>query len=1243
MWTTAIAIATVAGSLALPAAAAQADDATDDASVDAGPGIVDGDIVAPVPPGFLAVPGQPDSIMDTAGNVFQLEQTEVSPAPAALAPPAPFPVADTFRLHSRAGSTRIIYLDFDGYASAAETDLGYDIDGSPDSFGPVEIDVIQEVWARVAEFYVTFDVDVTTEDPGTDALLDDFVVGDTSGSRVLITNGPVSGNQLTTICYQSTTCAGLAWVSAFGRLDPVAMVKSGPAMGLGADARALALVAAHEAGHTLGLQHQSQPAGLMAAVMNAVLTYRPIQQWSSTAQQDDVARIGNFLTLWPDDHGSSLAAATVVDASAISGRGIISNQDDVDSFRFDVPSVAGPLTLTVAPVAANRSLDIDATLLDASGTVVASSNPPATYVDDDTASGRDASFSALTLSPGTYQLSIRGSDGTGYTAYGSIGSYTITGGLQAVPCSIGSYSTTGNAPCDAAPAGFFVDHPGATSAAPCPPGTYASTEGSAMCSTTPTGTYAVGAADRPTPCPPGTTTAAPGATSIDDCYGLPALSGTPGDGVIGTPYSFTFGTGGTPAPTLSAPADDLPPGLTLSPSGVLSGVPTQAGAFTFTVTAANGHLPAATTTVTVHIERLPQDIVFDMPPSPALVGGSFTPSITATSGLPVTVSIESVSASVCTLSPAGVVRFVGVGTCVISADQAGNDQYAPALRASEYITVLAVPTITATSAPLSVDAGQLYTATFAVTGTPTPTIYLPDGTPSWLTLGAGGTVSGTPPAGTTSFTYSVRAQSEVGDVVAGPFTVTVVRLGQTVSFDSASPSPAVVGGTYTPAATATSGLAVTFSIDAGSAGVCTITGGVVSLVAPGMCTVVADQAGDDRYAPAPRVLQFFSVLQAPSFAPASPAVTVNAGSLYTASFTATGTPTPTLALASGAPSWLSIGADGTVAGTPPSGTTSFTFSLVASSPAGDASVGPFTVTVVRNAQSISFGSTPPSPALVSGTYSPGASATSGLPVTLSIDPASVDVCTISAGIVSFIGVGTCVIEADQIGNADWQAAPPVQQTVAVLLAPTFTLASPPLTATVGQPYTYDVEATGTPTPTIALVGAPSWLSIDASGTVSGTPPVGTTSFTYSVRASSAAGTTTAGPFAVTVTAPPTTSTKADLAIGLTCPSTARRNTTISCTVTVRNNGPAIAKNVVTSLVLPCGATVVSSATAPTTTFRGLLVWKTASLASGSTLTFTVTYRTGVVGRQRIGAGTISSNPDPKLGNNGVVVTQTITR
>ena len=171
-------------------------------------------------------------------------------------------------------------------------------------------------------------------------------------------------------------------------------------------------------------------------------------------------------------------------------------------------------------------------------------------------------------------------------------------------------------------------------------------------------------------------------------------------------------------------------------------------------------------------------------------------------------------------------------------------------------------------------------------------------------------------------------------------------------------------------------------------------------------------------------------------------------------------------------------------------------------------------------QTVKFTSTVPTKALVSGaTYTPKASATSKLTVVITVDASASAVCSITgAGVVSFQGAGTCLLDANQPGNVDYNAAPQVQQSFVVDQVPVFALDTPPTTAVVGQTYAYTFSANGTPIPTYALAtGAPSWLSINATtGALTGIPPAGTKTFTFSVIASSSAGKATAGPFKVVV-------------------------------------------------------------------------------------------------------------------------------
>jgi hypothetical protein len=84
-------------------------------------------------------------------------------------------------------------------------------------------------------------------------------------------------------------------------------------------------------------------------------------------------------------------------------------------------------------------------------------------------------------------------------------------------------------------------------------------------------------------------------------------------------------------------------------------------------------------------------------------------------------------------------------------------------------------------------------------------------------------------------------------------------------------------------------------------------------------------------------------------------------------------------------------------------------------------------------QSISWESTAPSNAIVgAGSYTPLASASSGLPVSFSIDPSTTgDACTLTGSTVSFTGTGTCVIDADQAGDGQYAPAPEQQQSFVV--------------------------------------------------------------------------------------------------------------------------------------------------------------------------------------------------------------------
>ena len=120
---------------------------------------------------------------------------------------------------------------------------------------------------------------------------------------------------------------------------------------------------------------------------------------------------------------------------------------------------------------------------------------------------------------------------------------------------------------------------------------------------------------------------------------LPTLTFTaPTAGQLGVAYSTTFDvTGGTAPLTWSIAAGSLPPGLTLNTStGVLSGTPTSAGGYSFTVRVVDAYSKADTRAVTLNIGAGPLVIVKTANATSAVPGAvvAYTLTMTNTSAQP---------------------------------------------------------------------------------------------------------------------------------------------------------------------------------------------------------------------------------------------------------------------------------------------------------------------------------------------------------------------------------------------------------------------------------------------------------------------------------------------------------------------------------------------------------------------------------------------------------------------------------
>lgn len=99
-------------------------------------------------------------------------------------------------------------------------------------------------------------------------------------------------------------------------------------------------------------------------------------------------------------------------------------------------------------------------------------------------------------------------------------------------------------------------------------------------------------------------------------------------GSVGAPYAATIGATGRPAPTFALASGSLPPGVTLAANGALSGTPTAAGTYSFTVSAANtayGTAESTTRAFTITVATAPAGPVepaAELPPTGADVGGA---------------------------------------------------------------------------------------------------------------------------------------------------------------------------------------------------------------------------------------------------------------------------------------------------------------------------------------------------------------------------------------------------------------------------------------------------------------------------------------------------------------------------------------------------------------------------------------------------------------------------------------------
>ena len=425
-------------------------------------------------PGRLQEILQTDSTawIDEAGRLLYIDShTETPPdqvqeATAAAESSSTFSAiaatSEPFALHSKPGSNRLIYLDFNGHVvtnsawnSGTLTAQSYDTDGNPAAFSNTELNNVKAIWQRVAEDYAPFDVDITTEEPALSALQRTSSGDIQYGTRAVITRS------MPQLCNQS--CGGVAYVNVFSYYSSTTPERYQPAwvffdkLGNGYP-KYVAEAVSHEVGHNLNLNHDGNATtGYYAghgsgatgwAPIMGVGYYKPVTQWSkgeypgANNLQDDIAVIhAAGAALRPDDFSNTITSASPLggSANAVNQTGIVERSSDVDVFNFSTGG--GSAQFTVTPDSLAPNLDVLLKVLDAQGKVIAEANP----VDSLSASV------SLSLDPGQYFLQVegvgKGDLSTGYSDYGSIGQYQITGNFPA-----GSALVSPSASLSAAPA-----------------------------------------------------------------------------------------------------------------------------------------------------------------------------------------------------------------------------------------------------------------------------------------------------------------------------------------------------------------------------------------------------------------------------------------------------------------------------------------------------------------------------------------------------------------------------------------------------------------------------------------------------------------------------------------------------------------------------------------------------------------------------------------------------------------------
>ncbi|MFN7974255.1 MAG: putative Ig domain-containing protein [Acidobacteriota bacterium] len=427
------------------------------------------------------------------------------------------------------------------------------------------------------------------------------------------------------------------------------------------------------------------------------------------------------------------------------------------------------------------------------------------------------------------------------------------------------------------------------------------------------------------------------------------------NGTIGVPYSQTItASGGTAPYTFAVTAGALPPGLALNgATGVISGIPTTAGSYNFTITATDANSCTGSQAYTIDVS-CPLITVLPATLPNGTVGVPYSQTFTASGGtapytfavtggaLPAGLALNGATGVLSgTPTAAGASAFTITATDAVGC--AGVQQYA---------LTIDCPIITLSpGSPLpNGTVGVPYSVTISASGGTAPYTFAVTGgaLPAGLALnGATGVISGTPTtAGTSNFT--VTATDAFGCTGAQAYDLTVDCPAITLA--PGSLPNGVVGVPYSQTIAASGGTApYTFAVTGGA-----LPTGLALNGATGVLSGTPTTAGTYNFTITATDANGCSGSQAYTIVISACAITLSPPSLpigavgfpYSQTITASGGTAPyTFAVTAGAlPPGLALSAGGILSGTPTTAG-SFNFTVTATDSASCSGSQPYTIVI----------------------------------------------------------------------------------------------------------------------------------------------------------------------------------------------------------------------------------------------------------------------------------------------------------